>query len=101
MTRSVALIAYIGLFGPGVILIFAIVPFWARLRHVLAFKAILKGVNATAIGVSVFLYGYYGKILLNHLKFNCSFCSWLVLHVLFFGKKPCILQQMPWFFALP
>jgi chromate transporter len=46
-----ALVAYVGLFGPGVILIFAVVPFWARLRHILAFKAILKGVNATAIGL--------------------------------------------------
>jgi len=46
-----ALIAYCGLFGPGVILIFAVVPFWARLRHNQNFKAILKGVNATAIGL--------------------------------------------------
>jgi chromate transporter len=50
-----ALVAYCGLFAPGVILIFAVVPFWARLRHVLAFKAILKGLNATAIGVSLTL----------------------------------------------
>lgn len=46
-----ALVAYVGLFGPGVILIFAMVPFWARLRHNDTFKAILKGVNATAIGL--------------------------------------------------
>lgn len=46
-----ALMAFLGLFGPGVILIFAVVPFWARLRHVMAFKAILRGVNATAIGL--------------------------------------------------
>ena len=46
-----ALMAYVGLFGPGVILIFAMVPFWARLRHNKTFKAILKGVNATAIGL--------------------------------------------------
>eukprot|EP00560_Eucampia_antarctica_P007794 CAMPEP_0197828138 /NCGR_PEP_ID=MMETSP1437-20131217/4774_1 /TAXON_ID=49252 ORGANISM="Eucampia antarctica, Strain CCMP1452" /NCGR_SAMPLE_ID=MMETSP1437 /ASSEMBLY_ACC=CAM_ASM_001096 /LENGTH=491 /DNA_ID=CAMNT_0043429255 /DNA_START=76 /DNA_END=1551 /DNA_ORIENTATION=+ len=46
-----ALIAYIGLFGPGVILIFAIVPFWARLRHFPAFRIVLQGVNATAIGL--------------------------------------------------
>ena len=46
-----ALIAYCGLFGPGVILIFAMVPFWARLRHNLTFKVILTGVNATAIGL--------------------------------------------------
>ncbi len=46
-----ALIAYVGLFGPGVILIFAIVPFWARLRHLHWFKVILNGLNATAIGL--------------------------------------------------
>jgi len=46
-----ALVAYCGLFGPGVILIFAMVPFWARLRHNQNFKAVLKGVNATAIGL--------------------------------------------------
>jgi chromate transporter len=46
-----ALLAYLGIFGPGVMLIFAAVPFWARLRHVFWFKATLKGVNATAIGL--------------------------------------------------
>jgi chromate transporter len=46
-----ALVAFCGLFGPGVILIFGMVPFWARLRHVTAFKASLKGINATAIGL--------------------------------------------------
>ena len=46
-----ALVAFLGIFGPGVILIFAVVPFWARLRHVRWFKSALKGVNATAIGL--------------------------------------------------
>mmetsp|Transcript_10991 Transcript_10991/g.20535 ORF Transcript_10991/g.20535 Transcript_10991/m.20535 type:complete len:486 (+) Transcript_10991:85-1542(+) len=46
-----ALVAYVGLFGPGVILIFAVVPFWARLRHVHWFKVMLNGVNSTAIGL--------------------------------------------------
>ena len=45
-----AIVAYIGLFGPGVILIFGMVPFWARMRHIAWFKAALHGVNATAIG---------------------------------------------------
>lgn len=46
-----SLIAYLGLFGPGVILIFAVVPFWARLRHYHVFKVVLNGLNATAIGL--------------------------------------------------
>lgn len=45
------MVAYLGLFGPGVILIFGMVPFWARLRHVKWFKSALNGVNATAIGL--------------------------------------------------
>jgi chromate transporter len=46
-----ALVAFIGLFGPGVILIFAAVPYWAKLRHNRLFKSVLNGVNATAIGL--------------------------------------------------
>ena len=46
-----ALCAFIGLYGPGVTLIFAAVPFWARLRHNQTFKAVLTGLNATAIGL--------------------------------------------------
>lgn len=46
-----AFVAWLGLFSPGVILIFAIVPFWARLRHNQIFRAILKGLNSTAIGL--------------------------------------------------
>jgi chromate transporter len=46
-----AFVAFLGLFGPGIILIFAMVPFWARLRHNATFKAILTGVNAAAIGL--------------------------------------------------
>ncbi len=46
-----AVVGFLGLFGPGVVLIFAVVPFWARLRHNHTFRAILSGVNATAIGL--------------------------------------------------
>jgi chromate transporter len=46
-----ALVGFLGIFGPGIILIFAAVPFWARLRHVPWFRSTLKGVNAAAIGL--------------------------------------------------
>lgn len=55
-----AFVAEVGLFGPGYILIFAMLPFWSRIRHLSWFKAILKGLNASAIGLigsgCVFLY---------------------------------------------
>jgi chromate transporter len=46
-----ALVAFCGLFGPGVILIYAAVPFWAKLRGNRTFRAILSGVNSAAIGL--------------------------------------------------
>lgn len=45
------LVAWVGIMGPGVILIFAMVPFWVRLRRVKWFKSGLNGVNAAAIGL--------------------------------------------------
>ena len=38
-------------FGLGTILIFGVVPFWARLRQLKWFKSVLNGVNAAAIGL--------------------------------------------------
>lgn len=46
-----SLTAFLGLFGPGFILIFAMLPFWSRFRHLLWFKAVLKGLNASAVGL--------------------------------------------------
>lgn len=55
-----AVVANLGLMGPGFILIFAMLPFWTKARHYAWFKAIVKGLNASAIGLigggCVFLY---------------------------------------------
>lgn len=55
-----AIVAELGLFGPGYILIFAMLPFWSKVRHMAWFKAVLQGVKASAIGLigsgCVFLY---------------------------------------------
>jgi chromate transporter len=48
-----AFVAAAGLFGPGFILIFAMLPAWSRTRHRAWFKAVLKGLNASAIGLIV------------------------------------------------
>eukprot|EP00934_Nitzschia_sp_Nitz4_P004844 Nitzschia sp. Nitz4//scaffold28_size193895//89419//91122//NITZ4_001655-RA/size193895-augustus-gene-0.308-mRNA-1//-1//CDS//3329545952//4834//frame0 len=86
-----ALVAYIGLFGPGVILIFGLVPFWARLRHYKAFKAILKGVNATAIG----LVGAACVILWESAVSTASdamiFCVALTMAVVFGVQAPFVV----------
>lgn len=48
-----ALIAFGGLFLPGVLVIFAVLPFWERIRHRPSVSSVLAGVNATAIGLVV------------------------------------------------
>jgi chromate transporter len=40
-----AILGTAGLFGPGTILIFAMLPAWSRTRHLAWFKAVLKGFN--------------------------------------------------------
>ena len=86
-----ALTAYLGLFGPGVILIFGMVPFWARLRHNHAFKAVLKGVNATAIG----LVGAACVILWESAIENAAdamvFCFALTMAVVFSFQAPYVV----------
>ncbi len=110
-----ALIAFCGLFAPGVILIFAMVriilfrsiaepgiltsmhvysfqvPFWARLRHIMAFKAILQGVNATAIG----LVGAACVILWESAVEDAAdamvFCTALTMAVVFDVQVPFIV----------
>ena len=48
-----ALIAFAGLFLPGVLVIYAVLPFWERVRTRPLVSATLVGVNATAIGLVV------------------------------------------------
>ena len=48
-----AALTFAGLFLPGVLLIYAALPFWERLRGRPLARAILTGVNAAAIGLVV------------------------------------------------
>mmetsp|Transcript_25854 Transcript_25854/g.53072 ORF Transcript_25854/g.53072 Transcript_25854/m.53072 type:complete len:458 (-) Transcript_25854:48-1421(-) len=55
-----AIVANLGLMGPGFILIFAMLPFWSKARHYSWFQAIIRGLNASAVGLigggCIFLY---------------------------------------------
>lgn len=71
-----ALVGAAGLFGPGFILIFAMLPVWSRTRHLFWFKAVLKGLNASAIGLIVggciFLYAKSVKTAADAMVFILS-----------------------------
>jgi chromate transporter len=44
---------WFGLFGPGVMLIFAVLPFWGKFRKWDVYKRALPGLNASAVGLVV------------------------------------------------
>ena len=46
-------LALVGLFLPGVLIIYAVLPFWERVRQYPWVRIALVGVNATAIGLVV------------------------------------------------
>jgi chromate transporter len=46
-----ALTWWVGLFSPGVLLIFGVLPFWGKFRHVQAYRRALPGLNASAVGL--------------------------------------------------
>ncbi|CEG41205.1 chromate transporter [Plasmopara halstedii] len=48
-----ALISSVGLFSPGIILLFGLLPLWERVRHSRSLQIFLSGVNASATGLIV------------------------------------------------
>jgi chromate transporter len=45
--------AWLGLFGPGVMFIFGVLPFWHRFRQWVWYKRALPGLNSAAVGLVV------------------------------------------------
>lgn len=86
-----ALVAYLGLFGPGVILIFAVVPFWARLRHLTGFKAALKGLNSTAIGLVGAACVILWEAAIEDAADAMVFCMALTMAVVFSVPAPLVI----------
>lgn len=44
-------LCWLGLFGPGVLLIFGVLPFWGRFRKLNLYRRALPGLNAAAVGL--------------------------------------------------
>ena len=47
------MVCWLGLFGPGVLLIFGVMPFWVRFRRYPLYKKLLPGLNAAGVGLIV------------------------------------------------
>lgn len=48
---AAAAVSWLGLFGPGVLLLFGLLPFWGRFRKKSFYKRALPGLNAAAVGL--------------------------------------------------
>lgn len=44
-------VAWFGLFGPGVLLMFAVLPYWKRFRQFQLYRRALPGMNAASVGL--------------------------------------------------
>ena len=45
--------AWFGLFGPGVLLIYGVLPFWGQFRKQPIYRRMLPGLNSSAVGLVV------------------------------------------------
>ena len=48
-----ACVCWLGLFGPGVMLIYGVLPFWGKFRNNEIYRRCLPGLNASAVGLVV------------------------------------------------
>ncbi|KAI8105039.1 hypothetical protein M9435_000211 [Picochlorum sp. BPE23] len=46
-------LCWVGLFAPGIIIIFAILPFWGAFRHWQIYRRALPGLNSAAVGLII------------------------------------------------
>ena len=55
--------AWVGLFSPGILLIFAASAFWSRARNIAVYKDMLPGMNAAAVGlIMIACYTMYTQV---------------------------------------
>ncbi|XRA99064.1 chromate ion transporter [Pycnococcus provasolii] len=48
-----ACVCWLGLFGPGIMLIYGVLPFWGKFRKNAVYRRMLPGLNASAVGLIV------------------------------------------------
>ena len=67
------------------------VPFWARLRHIQGFKAVLKGVDAAAIGLVGAACVILWEAAIEDSADAMIFCMSLTLHVVWALDAPFVV----------
>jgi chromate transporter len=94
------LCCWLGLFGPGVMLIFAVLPFWGKFRKWDVYKCALPGLNASAVGLvvaAVFNIAFKVRSLSPFPEASvcigviCTFCA----HIVKLPPGPWTLVQAP------
>jgi len=88
-----ALLASIGIFLPGTLLILGFLPFWMAIRKNVRVKAALSGVNAAAAGlINAALYVFMTKSIPNRAAFAVTMGSGLVSTVFKWSPPATIIS---------
>jgi len=93
-----ALIAWFGLFAPGIFLILGMLPFWKKFRNIQIIRDAMGGINASSIGLivaAVFLLWTRGI----YTALRSSNNGFMVISILAFGA--CFFFNIPPPIAIP
>lgn len=87
---SGAVIATIAIFLPSFLLVFGALPFFGSLREKASFQGMLKGVNASVVGI--LLAAFYNPVFTSAIHTNIDFALAIILFaLLYFWKLPAWL----------
>jgi chromate transporter len=75
-----AVIALVGIFLPGLLLVVGVLPLWQRLRQVAAMNAAIKGINAAVVGI--LLAAFYQPVWTSAIHAPSDFAAAILMFML-------------------
>ena len=88
-----AVIALVGIFLPGLLLVVGVLPLWRRLRQVTAMTAAIKGINAAVVGI--LLAAFYQPVWTSAIHTPSDFAAAVLMFLLLvFWRLPPWLVVM-------
>ena len=82
-----AVIALVGIFLPGLLLVVGVLPLWQRLRQVAAMTAAIKGINAAVVGI--LLAAFYQPVWTSAIHAPSYFAAAILMFMLLvFWRMP-------------
>ena len=77
-------VCWVGLFGPGLLLIYGVLPYWGKFRKLPVYRRALPGLNASAVGLVVAaVFSLFNRVLTaSTMTFpNAAVCIMIIAYV--------------------